>query len=247
VKGIARNLLSEQPADLVRVAPWVSHVSSVCRVVSLLHVAATRKEVMDSANLSRRSLLQAIAATIAATAAPIGWAETAHAMEEAHAAAQVAGDAKISLLSPAEAADIEAVAAQIIPTDDSPGAREAGVVYFIDRALSTFLSQLAGDYRAQLAAFQSGYREQHPAAVSFAMLTAAQQIEYLKSIDQTPFFNTTRLLTLLGMFSLPAYGGNRDAVGWKLIGFEDHHVFHPPFGYYDRGYPGFVIDPVNTK
>jgi hypothetical protein len=42
------------------------------------------------------------------------------------------------------------------------------------------------------------------------------------------------------MFSLPAYGGNRDGVGWKLIGFEDEHVFHPPFGYYDRDYPGFV-------
>ena len=26
------------------------------------------------------------------------------------------------------------------------------------------------------------------------------------------------------MFTLPAYGGNRDGVGWKLIGFEDQHV-----------------------
>ena len=43
---------------------------------------------------------------------------------------------------------------------------------------------------------------------------------------------------------MPAYGGNRDGVGWKLIGFEDRHVFQPPFGYYDRDYPGFVVDPV---
>ena len=56
------------------------------------------------------------------------------------------------------------------------------------------------------------------------------------------FFDTTRLLTLLAMFSRPAYGGNRDGVGWKLIGFEDRHFFRPPFGYYDRGYPGFVIE-----
>jgi len=49
------------------------------------------------------------------------------------------------------------------------------------------------------------------------------------------------------MFALPQYGGNRDSVGWKLIGFEDLHVFHPPFGYYDRDYPGFVIDPVKIK
>lgn len=198
-------------------------------------------------NFSRRSLLQAIAATIATAATPFGWAEIAHAMDEAHAAAQVGGGAKISFLSAAEVIDIEAVAAQIIPTDDSPGAREAGVVYFIDRALATFLSQLAGDYRAQLAAFQAAYREQHPAAASFAALTSEQQVDYLKGVDQTPFFNTTRLLTLLGMFSLPAYGGNRDGVGWKLLGFEDSHVFHPPFGYYDRDYPGFVIDPVKIK
>ena len=197
---------------------------------------------MESANLSRRSLLQAIAAAIATAAAPFGWAEVGHAMDQAHTAAPLAGEAKIAFLSAAEAADIEAVAAQIIPTDDSPGAREAGVVYFIDRALATFLSQLAGDYRAQLAAFQTAFRAQHPAARSFASFPSEQQVEYLKGVDQTPFFTTTRLLTLLGMFSLPEYGGNRNGVGWKLIGFEDAHFFRPPFGYYDRDYPGFVID-----
>jgi hypothetical protein len=29
-------------------------------------------------------------------------------------------------------------------------------------------------------------------------------------------------------------GGNRDEVGWKLIGFEDKFHFEPPFGYYDK-------------
>jgi gluconate 2-dehydrogenase gamma chain len=202
---------------------------------------------MESANLSRRSLLQAIAAVIGTAATPFGWAEVAHAMDEAHAALQTGGDRKISFLSASEAADVEAVAAQIIPTDDTPGAREAGVVYFMDRALATFLSQLASDYRAQLATFQAAYRDRHPGARSFASLTSGQQLEYLQGVDQTPFFNTTRLLTLLGMFSPPAYGGNRDGVGWKLIGFEDGHVFYPPFGYYDRDYPGFAIDPVKTR
>lgn len=168
-------------------------------------------------------------------------------MGQAHVSPPPAGDQTISFLSPAEAADVEAVAAQIVPTDDTPGAREAGAVYFIDRALSSFFAQLAVDYRAQLAAFQAGYRERYPASPSFASLTSEQQIAYLEGVDQTPFFNTTRLLTLLGMFSLPAYGGNRDAIGWKLLGFEDHHVFQPPFGYYDRDYPGFVADPVRPK
>jgi hypothetical protein len=48
------------------------------------------------------------------------------------------------------------------------------------------------------------------------------------------------------MFALPGYGGNRDAAGWKLIGFEDRHVFQPPFGHYDRDYPGFVIERPQT-
>jgi gluconate 2-dehydrogenase gamma chain len=173
--------------------------------------------------------------------------DVAPAMEAARDAGQGRADAKLSFLSAAEAADIEAVAAQIIPTDDSPGAREAGVVYFVDRALATFYSQLAGDYRAQLAAFQAEYRHAHPAVSSFASLTSDQQIEHLKGVDQTTFFATTRLLTLLGMFALPQYGGNRDRVGWKLIGFEDLHVFRPPFGYYDRDYPGFVIGPMTIK
>jgi gluconate 2-dehydrogenase gamma chain len=201
---------------------------------------------MDSVSLSRRSLLQAIAATMASAAIPLPWSALAEAVDQAHMPAQ-GGDSKISFLTAAEAADIEAVACQIIPTDETPGAREAGVVYFIDRALASFFSRLASDYRAQLAAFQAAFRERHPSAGSFASLSSEHQIDYLKGVDQTPFFNTTRLLTVLGMLSQPAYGGNRKGVGWKLLGFEDAHAFAAPFGYYDRAYPGFVIDPVTIK
>lgn len=202
---------------------------------------------MESIDLARRSLVHAITGIVAAAATPFSLTDVAAAMAAARDFGQARGDARLTLLSAGEATDIEAVAAQIVPTDDTPGAREAGVVYFFDRALGMFYSQLAGDYRAQLAAFQAGYRQRHPAASSFGALTSEQQIEYLKGIDQTPFFATTRLLTLLGMFALPQYGGNRDSVGWQLIGFEDRHVFRPPFGYYDRDYPGFVIDPVKIK
>ena len=197
---------------------------------------------MDAEDLSRRSLLQFIVAALGAAALPVGWPEIAQASQEAHAASQLPGEARLSFLSAVEAADVEAVAAQIIPTDDTPGARDAGVVYFIDRALATFLSRLADDYRAQLAEFQMTFRGRHPGVASFGALPSAEQIDYLETVDRTPFFDTTRLLTLLGMFSMPAYGGNRDGSGWKLIGFEDRHSFQPPFGYYDRDYPGFADD-----
>lgn len=183
---------------------------------------------------------------MATAAVPLPWSAIAAAADDLPVPAQ-GGHFKIVFLSAAEAADIEAVASQIIPTDDTPGAREAGVVYFIDRSLASFFSRLAGDYRAQLAAFQAAFREHHPSAGSFASLPSEQQIEYLTTVEHTPFFKTTRLLTILGMLSLPAYGGNRNGAGWTLLGFEDSHAFAAPFGYYDRNYPGFVIDPVTIK
>ena len=201
---------------------------------------------MEPDDLPRRALLQLIASTFGAAAVSWDWTAIAEAAHQAHGTPLPSAGGTPTFLTPAEAADVEAVAAQIIPTDDTPGAREAGVVHFIDRALASFLSSLAVDYRAQLAGFQAGYRARHPGAASFASLTPAQQIAHLTEVERTPFFDTTRLLTLLGMFSMPGYGGNRDGVGWKLIGFDDQHAFQSPFGHYDRDYPGFVIDPSGT-
>src|SRR5690242_18374432 len=48
--------------------------------------------------------------------------------------------------SPEEAADVEAIASQIIPTDDTPGAREAKVVYFIDHSLANWASSGKADF-----------------------------------------------------------------------------------------------------
>jgi hypothetical protein len=188
---------------------------------------------LDREDLSRRSLLRAIAATLGVAALPSGWEDIARAAQ--------AGSQTLSFFSASDAADVEAVAAQIVPTDETPGAREVGAINFIDRALATYLSQLASDYRANLAEFQSAFRGKNPGVTSFSSLTSDRQIEYLKTVDRTPFFETTRLLTLLGMFSMPKYGGNRDELGWKLIGFEVKHVFQPPFGFYDRDYPGFIV------
>lgn len=199
---------------------------------------------MDRDDVSRRALLRAIAATLGAAALPLGWAD----IVIADAAASPAGPSTFTFFNASEAADVEAVAAQIIPTDDTPGAREVGVIYFIDRALGTFLSQLGPDYRKHFGDFQASYRAR-PAAdtTPFASLSAEQQIEFLKTVDRTPFFESTRLLTILGMFTLPKYGGNRDLSGWKLIGFDAQHSFQPPFGFYDREYPGFILDSGRTR
>jgi hypothetical protein len=40
--------------------------------------------------------------------------------------------------------------------------------------------------------------------------------------------------------------GNRGGVGWKVIGREDAHMFQPPFGYYDKDYPGWQPNSADT-
>jgi gluconate 2-dehydrogenase gamma chain len=194
-------------------------------------------------DLSRRAFLIALAEALGMAAAGLSCADLARAAGEAHAA-QAAGPGTITFLTPTDAADVEAIASQIIPEGgDLPGARAAGVVYFIDRALATFYARLAAGFKAQLVEFQTACRAANPDVASFAALSSERQIAFLHTVDETPFFARVQLLTLVGMFSSPSYGGNRDGLGWKLIGFEDRHTFQPPFGYYDRDYPGFVIEP----
>jgi gluconate 2-dehydrogenase gamma chain len=181
---------------------------------------------------SRRALLQ-----YAAGALGLSWlsvsATAGEAAQYARQAAKGPSAADFSFLAADEAVDVEAVAAEIIPTDATPGAREAGAVYFIDRALASFFAPLSGRFKMELAEFQSAYRTRYADTASFAALPQDVKIAFLHTIAPTPFFNMMRLLTILGTFADPAYGGNHDRIGWKLMGFEDRHAFMPPFGYYD--------------
>jgi hypothetical protein len=45
------------------------------------------------------------------------------------------GEGEFTTLSAEEAMEFTAIAARIIPTDATPGATEAGVIYFIDKVL----------------------------------------------------------------------------------------------------------------
>ena len=96
------------------------------------------------------------------------------------------------------------------------------------------------DFRAGLKELQTEFRASNPAQPAFAKAESEAQSAFLKKIQDTAFFNTARTLTLLGMFASPKYGGNFQGSGWKMMGFADQHAFTPPFGYYDREYPGFV-------
>ena len=138
-------------------------------------------------------------------------------------------------LDAASAAELEALAAEIIPSaPDSPGAREAGIIHFIDRALETFDRGLRPAYRSGLAMAQAKRLDLYPQSKSIAGLDSAQRTGLLRAIEATAFFEQLREHTVIGFLANPEYGGNRGRVGWKLIGFDDAGRHEPPFGEYDR-------------
>jgi len=159
-------------------------------------------------------------------------------IEEALAwATQQAGEAgkpPTTVLTAAQAETIDAMTARILPSvDGRPGARECGVVYFIDRALATFNAAQKPLYAAGIADLDRRAARKWKSTTRFAALTPPQQNEVLHKIEKTPFFEAVRFDTIVGAFALPTWGGNRDYAGWHLLGIEHQQVFQPPFGYYD--------------
>ena len=136
-------------------------------------------------------------------------------------------------ISPQEAIELSAIVDQIIPEDESPGATEAGVVYFIDAALEGFMSASAPVFRQGLEELQHKVKSTYPNTSHFSELSSDEQIDVLRSIEDTPFFEMLHVQTMCGMFCLPEYGGNRNHAGWDLIGFNHQHAWQPPFGHYD--------------
>jgi gluconate 2-dehydrogenase gamma chain len=191
---------------------------------------------------SRRSFLESSAATLSVGWLMANWPQVKAAAHAAHESVANETGAAFRFLSTEEAADVEAFSAQIIPSGATPGAREAGVVHFIDLAFASFFAAQADDFRKGLTEFRDACQKTNSGA-AFVTLNDETQHGYLTSVERTPFFGWLRFLTVAGLLASPKYGGNKDGLGWKLIGFEDNHVFEPPFGYYDKDYPGFVPYP----
>lgn len=168
--------------------------------------------------------------------------------------------------------------ARIIPTDDTPGAREAGTIDFLDRYLSGIdyvyakpdgsgFERLDGKraqaWRQRIDVVRETYVDgvaeldrlgQDRFGAAFADLTADKQDAILTEIErpaqwtehnlelaqvtsgygapvepamqqtsaevEVEFFVLLALHTRQGFYADPIYGGNKDRVGWRLIGFE---------------------------
>jgi len=178
----------------------------------------------------------------------------AQASQHAHEAS-TANTLSFKFLTPQEAADFDAFAAQIIPsTDGTPGAHEAGAVYFADYVLSAINPEQQQDFRGALAGLHAASLKAEPATTSFAALPPEKQIVVIKAMEKPPTgaaasngiaaesgaggkdteaFNGLRAMVLMGTFCDPSLHGNRSKIGWNLINFNDQAYWAPPFGYYD--------------
>src|SRR5271170_1725499 len=175
---------------------------------------------MDRAEFSRRNFLWHSLAGAGGAWLAAAWPEILAAQQHAHHAMRevaAGAPAKFEFLSHAQAAEVEAISALIIPATDTPGAREAGVVYFIDRFLHTFQPDQQTDFASALSVVDAKRRSLFPRSADFASLAVAQQTDILKAIETTPAFATFRFLTIAGFVGNPEDGGNRDMAGWKLI------------------------------
>jgi gluconate 2-dehydrogenase gamma chain len=137
-----------------------------------------------------------------------------------------------------DTATVAAFTERLMPgAPGKPGAKDAGVLNYIDLALSGAYVDQQDFYRRGLAALDGYCRKTYNAP--FAKLDAAKQDEVLGALEQgkasgftwptqQAFFNTLRTHTMEGMFADPIYGGNKDFAGWRLIGFPGAQpVFSP--------------------
>lgn len=154
--------------------------------------------------------------------------------------------------------------ARIIPTDDTPGAREAGTIDFLDRYLSglgfilarpdgsgfeTLEGRQADAWQRRLAAIRERYvagvveldrRASGAGGGAFVELDDATKDRVLADLERRDqsdalaegpalqqtkaeidldFFGLLCLHTRQGFYADPIYGGNRDRIGWEVIGF----------------------------
>jgi gluconate 2-dehydrogenase gamma chain len=141
------------------------------------------------------------------------------------AAAPALYSGPLQLLTEEEAKLVEALADQIVPADDAPGALAAGVVYYIDRQLAGPLQRFAPAYRKAIPLFRAACLRR--TGEEFTSLPFARRTEFLRQIERdapsepASFFSLVVDHTMQGFYGSPEHGGNRDAASWKMLGIED--------------------------
>jgi hypothetical protein len=137
---------------------------------------------------------------------------------------------KGKLLTLAEWQTSEALAGILIPADRVDYVVEGDVVHYIDNALSTrSFRKRKKLYFWGLNSLNKEAKRLHQS--SFAELNASRQRDvveivlthnYPKGKTGQDFVRLALLLVLEGLFGDPVYGGNKNLVGWQMIGFDQN-------------------------
>jgi len=141
-----------------------------------------------------------------------------------------------------EAALLIEICEQLIPEDDTPGAKKTGAIQYIDRKLRGVFRQQQQAYRRGLESFRVTCLHEH--GVPFEQIPPAQKIELLRAIeagrapkelwsDPSPqaFFNMVLAHTMQSFYGSPRHGGNKDYASYRMLGLD-----YPPIA--GRSRPG---------
>jgi gluconate 2-dehydrogenase gamma chain len=201
---------------------------------------------MSKQGVARREFLSGAALGVGAVAGakllPEASAQThaQHAESTAPAPAHTHsnGEGHGAFFNDADAETVAAFTERLMPgAPGKPGARDAGVLNYIDLALAGAYADLQDFYRRGLAQLDAHCRKTY--GEPFVRLTAAQQDDVIAALEAgkagefgwptaQAFFNTMRTHTMEGMFADPIYGGNKDFAGWRLIGFPGGQPLFTP-------------------
>jgi gluconate 2-dehydrogenase gamma chain len=201
---------------------------------------------MSKQGVARRRLLAGAAfgagAVAGAKLLPGASAQTnpQHAAAAAPAPAHMhpTGEEHGAFFNDADAETVAAFAERLMPgAPGKPGARDTGVLNYIDLALAGAYADLQDFYRRGLAQLDAYCRKTY--GEPFVRLAAERQDEVIAALEAgnagefgwpaaQAFFNTMRMHTMEGMFADPIYGGNKDFAGWRLIGFPGGQPLFTP-------------------
>lgn len=165
-----------------------------------------------------------------------GWPEAAEAATRAADVAAQSGRARWKVLTQEQADDIVALTSTIVPSDGTPGAKEAGVVFFVDQSLATTAKEMRPALEGMLREVNAEVARRWAPSARVAQLDQAKRDELMAWIEKEKpqAFGMLKGVTVEGMFAMPSRGGNRNKAGWKLIGFVDQFSWAPPYGWYDK-------------
>lgn len=169
-----------------------------------------------SNSMDRRDFLKAAGGTVAIASLPV-----------MSAAVQGSLAPGCKFLTIPQAAMIESISEQMIPADESPGGKVAGVVFYIDGVLAgPFGKFYRTNYEEGLAMIDAASQKQFGG--NFASLSSDHQAAILQALQsghsrresRHEFFGLLWRHVMEGYYGNPEHGGNRDGASWKMIGFE---------------------------